>query len=418
MNNCEVIDKCIACGHEDLELVLSLGDQPLANSFKADRNEVQEIFPLAINRCQKCYHIQLTHKVNPDLLFKNYLYVSGTAKTQLEYFDWFANYVIENVEYITGSKPKCVLDIGCNDGSQLDFFKEKGIETYGVDPAENLFEISSKKHKVICNYFNETTFPDLTYFSAIVCQNAFAHNYNPLQFLQNVKKVMGKSSLLYITTSQADMILNGEFDTIYHEHISFYNTKSMKSLCERAGLNLIDVIKHPIHGSSYIFIISKAIKRPYNIANIIHQEDVAGLYNVDTYKRYENLCKNVIHGFKRVVNDFHNRGITVVGFGAPAKGNTLLNASHAMLDFIIDENPLKQGLYTPGSSIPVYGMDWLEKYDGVDKICFIPLAWNFYDEIHGKILKIRSNKKDVFVKYFPTIFIDFSHSEEVMHHPV
>lgn len=418
MNKCEEIKSCIACGSDDLELVLDLKSQPLANSFKKDRQEIQEYFPLAINRCKKCFHVQLTHLVHPDLLFKNYLYVSGTAKTQLDYFEWFAHYAAEMYECLNEEKPKCVLDIGCNDGSQLNSFKEIGLSTYGVDPATNLYSISSNNHKVVCNYFNETTFPDLTYFGIIVCQNAFAHNYNPLQFLENVKKVMAKNSLLFITTSQADMILNGEFDTIYHEHLSFYNVKSMKILCARAGLNLIDVAKHPIHGTSYIFVISKSIQRPYNIMNLIYQEDCAGLYDALTYKKYKNLCCNVIHGFKRVVDDFSKKGVTVIGFGAPAKGNTLLNASLANLDFIIDENPLKQGLFTPGTSIPVYGMDWLDVYKDVDRLCFIPLAWNFYDEIKKKIEAKRPGTKDVFVKYFPKIEVTYSQFEELMHHQV
>lgn len=412
MKDCEEIIKCIACGHDVLIPVLDLKHQPLANSFKNNDNEPEDFYPLAINHCEKCYHVQLTHRVHPDLLFKNYLYVSGTSKTQLEYFDWFAKFTIGEV---TGKAPKNVLDIGCNDGSQLDAFKKYGLETVGVDPAENLHIDSSKRHNVICGYFNEQTFED-TVFDIITCQNAFAHNYNPLQFLENVKTVMDSTSLLYITTSQANMIGNNEFDTIYHEHISFYNIKSMNELCKRAGLFLNDVVKHPIHGTSYIFIISKHFSRPYNIEKLIADEESACLYDAETYKEYAKKCNNIISGFKTVIDTIRNNGYSIIGYGASAKGNTLMNASQANPDFIIDDAPLKQGMYTPGRSVPILGINILNKFIEIDRLCFIPLAWNFYDEIKRNIQTKREGKDDMFVSYFPKIEVE--NPDEVMHHRV
>lgn len=400
--NCKEIKECIACGHDELTPVLDLGNQPLANSFRKTKDEKDDFFPLAINHCNKCYHVQLSHGVNPDLLFKNYLYVSGTAKTQLEYFDWFANLAIE--EY--GGTPKDVLDIGCNDGSQLDYFKQKGIKTFGIDPAKNLHEISSKKHDVVCGYYNQHTFNHNDSFDIILCQNAFAHNYNQLEFLQKTKKVMGAYTKLYITTSQSNMIQNNEFDTIYHEHLSFYNIKSMKELCERAGLHLIDVIKHPIHGMSNIFIISRFLHRQSRITNLIEQERLQGLYEKNTYIEYAKKCQEIIKDFAKKVNDLKLSGYVVVGYGAPAKGNTLLNAAVTLLDFIIDDNPMKQGMWTPGVSIPIYGQEHLDKYRDEGLLCFVPLAWNFFEEIKSKIIAKRPCRPDSFLQYFPTVEIN------------
>jgi SAM-dependent methyltransferase len=412
MNNCEEIKTCIACGHDHLIPVLDLKSQPLANSFVKNKFVMQEYYPLAINRCEKCFHVQLTHMVNPDLLFKDYLYVSGTAKTQLDYFDWFANFTIENNERFT---PKTVLDIGCNDGSQLDVYKKLGMTTYGVDPAENLHEISSKKHKVVCGYFDKDSFPrDSFIFDIITCQNAFAHNTTPLETLKNISNLMDSCSKLYITTSQADMILNNEFDTIYHEHISFYNIKSMNELCKRAGLNLIDVMTHPIHGTSYIFIISKQQKRPYHVQNMIDWEASFGLYSEQKYVDYARNCRRVIDDYSVKIKSLRDNGYTIIGYGASAKGNTFLNASLACPDFIIDDNPLKQGLFTPGVCVPVYGPDWLDKYKDVKSICFVPLAWNFHEEIKKKIKDKRPLNSDIFVRYFPEIFVE----HEIQHHPV
>lgn len=396
MKNCEEIKECIACGGKQLEPLLDLGLQPLANSFLKSQSETESVFPLATNYCTNCFHVQLTHKVNPDLLFKNYLYVSGTAKTQLEYFDWFAKFVVEN------AKPSKVLDIGCNDGSQLDAFKRYGVLTFGVDPAENLHKISSQNHHVHCGYFNEEY--STSDFDAVICQNAFAHNYNQLNFLRNMKRVVADDGYIYITTSQADMILNGEFDTIYHEHLSFYNVRSMNELCKRAGLNLVEVLKHPIHGNSFIFIISKSKARPSYIELLLQNEDTWNLYKKKLYINYVTDCKDIIDAFADELSQLKNDGYTLVGYGAPAKGNTLLNAANFVLDFIIDDNPMKQGMYTPGMRIPIFSSEKLKEYENADKLVFIPLAWNFFDEIKSKIEQLRPNKNDTFLRYFPYVY--------------
>lgn len=410
MNQCEEIKECIACGNTNLEPLLDLGSQPLANSFLKYENESENFYPLATNYCKGCFHVQLTHKVNPDLLFKNYLYVSGTAKTQLEYFEWFARFVHEKQEQFMS-----VLDIGCNDGSQLDAFKKlKGKQrgqslwddllTYGVDPAENLYETSSKNHSVHCGYFDKS-YPNIE-ADAVLCQNAFAHNYDQLEFLKNMARVVSNKGFIYITTSQADMILNCEFDTIYHEHISFYNIKSMNEMCKRAGLYIHEVVKHPIHGTSFIFVLTKnpAKTRSAYVELLIEAEKRMDLHNPELYQNYVEECKYIIESFAETVEQMRNQ-YKMIGYGAPAKGNTLLNAAKIKLDFIVDDNPLKQGTFTPGMHIPVYGSDKLKEYEN-DDVVFVPLAWNFFDEIKKKITEMRPNRLDMFLKTYPLVYLE------------
>ena len=384
------IKKCLACDSVDLIPVLDLNDQPLANSYKKSKDEPETSYPLKINRCEHCYHVQLTHVVNPDLIYKNYLYVSGTTKTYVDYMGWYADFVCEQFNVF----PQSVLDIGCNDGSQLDKFKSRGLKTFGVDPAENLFELSSKNHNVTCGYFDEKYLQPV---DIITIQNAFAHNPNPLELLKNCKKNLNIDGLIFIQTSQADMILNDEFDTIYHEHISFYNIKSMMFLCNRAGLNLINVIKTPIHGTSYIFVISADTSAPANIKNLVEIETNAGLYDKETYTRYSKNCIDMVEKFREVVEEHRTNGYKIVGYGAPAKGNTFLNFAKVPLDMIIDDNPMKQELYTPGSSIGIVGSEVLKSFEEHDRILFIPLAWNFFKEIRERIIKQRNNFNDVFL---------------------
>jgi SAM-dependent methyltransferase len=398
MSNCFEQTFCLACGSEHLELVLDLKSQPLANSYKKQADDAENSFPLAVNLCTNCYHLQLTHIVDPSIIYSNYLYVAGTSNTLKQYSNWFANYVSECIDIKTNS----VLDIGCNDGTQLDSFKKLGYKTFGVDPAENIFPTSSKNHEVLCRYFGENVVSEITSeFDAITAQNVFAHNPNPLEFLLTCKKLMSDHTLLFIQTSQANMVLNNEFDTIYHEHVSFFNVNSMNILANRAGLNLIDSIKTPIHGTSYIFVLSKTKKRDSNIKNVIDQENK--LLLLDTYDKWRELINKNTNELKNTLNSFKAQGYKLVGYGAAAKGNTLLNYIKIKLDFIIDDNSLKQNLYTPGQCIPIKSIEALNSMLDDDKIIFVPLAWNFFNEIKSRILKSRTNSNDKFLKYFPYI---------------
>lgn len=401
---CRPITECIACGSSDLVPVLDLNSQPLANSYKKEQNQPEQTFPLAINRCKHCYHVQLTHQVNPELMFKDYAYVSGTAKTSLEYFNWLVDQIVKQY----GSTPESVLDIGCNDGSFLNAWGGTGASRYGVDPAENLHPISSLNHSVHCGFFTGKEFGTRK-FDVITCLNAFAHNADQLSLLKNIAPRMHEDTLLFCSISQANMILNGEFDTIYHEHLSFYNIKSARALCDRAGLHLIDVIEHPIHGGSLIFVISKVKEAKLHIEKKIVEEENFGLYDPETYDNYAEECYFIADKFAETIRGYRALGYTIVGYGAPAKGNTLMNFANEGPDFIVDDNPLKQLHFTPGMSVPIYSQSYLTlNHFEKPKVCFIPLAWNFYDEIVDKIKEIRPphTHKDIFVRYFPKFEIN------------
>ena len=210
-----------------------------------------------MNLCEDCYHLQLTHIVNPDLLFKDYLYVSGTTKTLRDNFKWFADFAIENS--YPWHRPKNVLDIACNDGSQLDCFKSKGILTYGIDPAENLYELSSKNHTVICDYFSADKFRDIVKilprkheykkFDIILAQNVFAHNETAKKFLDDCEKLMHDDSKLYVQTSQSDMVRN---DQTWSEMVS-----QKRSVMVRICQTLSDMVRN---GQQWSEIVSDGHK--------------------------------------------------------------------------------------------------------------------------------------------------------------
>ena len=409
MSDYYTIDKCLCCDGDNIKLLLDLNEQPLANSYH-DNTETLGKYPLGVNLCQECYHIQLTDAVNPDLLFKDYLYVSGTTQTLKDNFKWFADYVVENhpvVNQDTRTGVRSVLDIACNDGTQLDFFKEKGIDTYGIDPAENLHELSSKNHNVKCDYFDSKLYDRK--FDVIIAQNVLAHNRNRKKFLDDCENLMHGESILYIQTSQAEMIMNNQFDTIYHEHISFFNINSFNELAKRTNLYLIDVIKTPVHGISYLFILSKyprwnLYKR--KVKNTIEVERQRGLLSQKTYDNYKLKVSEIVENFKLLVEQSRSEGYKIVGYGAAAKGMTFLNFTDIKLDVVIDDNELKHHLHTPGTNIQIKPNGFLKQYKEHEKILFIPLAWNFYDEIRGRIKDARDNNNDWFLRYFPEVKLE------------
>lgn len=393
--NYKKLNNCLCCNSTNLITVLDLKDQPLANSYLSDSAESEKLYPLAVNYCNECTHLQLTHAVNPDLLFKNYLYVSGTTKTLKDYFDSFVSIV---TGYVKNTNTLNVLDIACNDGSQLDSFKKHGHNTYGIDPADNLYTLSSKNHNIICDYFSKDAVSRLPVhkFDVIIAQNVFAHNTYPKLFLETCRQHLSDAGKVFIQTSQADMVKYGQFDTIYHEHISFFNVRSIVALTKDTGLYLQDVLKTDIHGTSYVFVLSQNARDDHSEKLI--QEDFA--HTTEAITHFAETAKSVVVNLKDTLDSM--KGAITVGYGAAAKGNTLLNFGDIDLDYIVDDNPLKQGLYTPGRKIKIVSLDDMIKIADTNPIVWVPLSWNFFNEIKKRI-KEKYVHPTVFVKYFPKL---------------
>jgi SAM-dependent methyltransferase len=237
---------CVACDNTISEVTLDLGKQPLANDF-LEVYTVLETYPLKLMRCSNCFHSQLSIAVNPDRLFRQYSYISGTSETLSNYFEFLTSKILS--EFGLAGK---ILDIGSNDGSFLAKYVGTQWSAIGIDPAVNLIPISlSKGVLTVPAYFNQKTAKLLTKdFDVIVAMNIFAHTNNPLEILLGIKECLKDNGKAYIQTSQAEMFFTGEFDTVYHEHISFFNVRSMKALLKRADLYLSDVSIVKIHGGS------------------------------------------------------------------------------------------------------------------------------------------------------------------------
>lgn len=350
------LTRCLCCDSDRLRTFFSLGDQPLVNNLSKD-NDGQK-YELAVNVCLNCGHNQLTIAVNPEILFSNYLYLSGASQQHRDYFKKFAS----------KCSGKSVLDIGCNDGSLLECFEM--WDKFGVEPARNLKEICDGKGIKIYNDFFPTNI-DRT-FDVITAFNVFAHNSDPYSFLYECIKLLSDEGTIYIQVSQKDMIRNGEFDTIYHEHISYFTINSMSVLCNRLGVVLDNVDIVPMHGVSYLFEIRK------KSGMLLEREKFAE----------KAFAKK---------KDFKNPG-PVVGYGASAKGIVAMNFIGILPEYVVDDNELKQDMVIPGVGCSILPSTKLSQ-DERD-LNIIIFAWNMYDEIMAKIKQLRPGKNDTFLRLF------------------
>lgn len=372
------IEKCLCCEGE-IKSLINYGEMPLANNYN-----VKEKFPLEVMLCSECKHLQLSEAVDPDILFKDYPYMSGMPKTSIQYFKDFAE---NTLRYFP--EAKTVLDIACNDGAQLDSYKQLGFETTGIDPAENLVPIAREKgHTVYCSKMED--YDRDKKFDIITAQNVVAHTSTPDKFLEKCGKVMHDNSYLFIATSQADMVVNGEYDTLYHEHISYFNTSSMKELLTRVGLFLVDVFTVPMHGTSYVFVVKKHPEED-PVTKRLYKEKEAGLFKDETYHEWVKVCNNQQVNKKLEIENYRAAGYLIVGCAAAAKGITFLNMTGTHVDFIVDTTPAKW--YNAVCGTTIYPFEYLRSVKN-EKILFLILAWNFKTEIVENIKKFRNNEND------------------------
>lgn len=395
--NKELVE-CLCCGASVLVSYLNLGIQPLANSYHKNDIDVS-FFPLCVNVCTSCFHNQLSLSVDPNLMFRNYLYVSGTTQT-------FRNHCRDLAEdAVRRYRPNRVLDIAANDGTLLSYFKDLGCKVVGVDPANNLKEISvSKGIYVIVDYWREQSEEIVDgVFDVITGTNVFAHVSDPYGFLRGCYKSLTADGVVILEFPYCDKLINHiEFDTIYHEHISYFLVNSFSKLVERSKFHIEDIIETPIHGGSIRFFIKKGstnhCKKAYEY---IINEKYQSLLNVIKYKRMAELVEENKVNLRSVIDELKKDGYKVIGYGASAKGNTMLNYFELKLDYIVDDNPMKWEYFTPGQNIIIKSPRFMA--DDTSKLGIVILSWNFLEEIKQKIKNIRQQQDDRYILYVPKV---------------
>jgi len=391
---------CRVCGSHNMMEVLNLGMQPLANDFRPTIEDSHqcERQPLRLMRCRKCNHAQLSTMVDRAPLFTNYTYRSATSRTLDEYFVWLAEKVDRETGEVDHGGPKKVLELACNDGTQLNHFKALGWTTYGVDPATNLVPYARDQGHTVWNEMWGASHADKysgmpAEFDAILGQNVLAHVPNPVDFLAGCVERMNSHTRLYMQTSQCDMFADGQFDTVYHEHISFFSPRSFRQLAEEVGLNVVHWEIAPIHGGScLVTMMKKTDPADDTLPAALQQEKDRGQLDDTYFVRYRAQALATRDWLNRVLEGMKAQGHDIVGYGAAAKGMVLLHFLLAQepgfdLEYVVDDAPLKQHLYCPGTSIPVKPTSELSRHDGAKPLTIIVFSWNFWAEIRKRIVE-------------------------------
>lgn len=380
---------CRACGGERLWPFLPLGNMPLANSFLHSSAEFADEprYPLDVYFCADCSLVQILDVIDPEVLFRHYLYVTGTSETIAIHNREYARVI---VELLNLGQKDLVVEIASNDGSLLTCFQPYNVRTLGVEPATNIAEIATKRGvETVNKFFNPTTADEVRRdygpAKAIIGNNVLAHVDDTQAFLRGCAALLADDGLVMIEAPYlGDLIDRLAYDTVYHEHHCYFSTTSLKQLCESSGLVIKRIDHLPVHGGTlrmYAGLKSQHGDHSSDAMAMIEEEKRAGMSNFATYEKLALDVADNRRAILSLLQKIKAEGKTVAGYGAPAKGNTLLNycgITTELLPYTVDKSPLKIGLLTPGTHIPVLPAETLLERQP-DYVLI--LAWNFAEEI-------------------------------------
>lgn len=393
------LNNCLFCDSDKLSTYLSLGIQPPANSYTDNPKETLEKFPLRMMLCNDCGHSQLSGIVSPNILFSNYLYVSGTTKTLENHFKEFAQECTD--KYNVGK----VLEIGCNDGSCLKQFKTLGWDVLGVDPAINLLPFSKNNGVNVLPLFWEKGISEKLSgkrFNVIYGTNVFAHNLSPYDFLKECLNVLSEDGTIIIEAPYSfNMFKIIDIGQIYHEHINYLSCNPMKILCDRLNIGVVDITETDVHGGSIRFYFKHNKPHSPKLLELIELEKQLGMRGIDFYNNFSETIKRNITELRFYMLALQ-KDYKIIGYGAAAKASTIINAAEQFpLDYIVDDNPLKVGKFMPSTDIKI--LPTITISDEQSNLAIWITAHNFQKEIIERIKEKRPNRKDVAISYTPTI---------------
>jgi len=386
---------CRICVRKIPEVTFSLGEQPVSNSYLSPDAKDEKKYPLDLYYCDICKSIQIDEVVSADEIFADdYPYASSCSSTWLDHCSEYVDYVIDRFGL---DKSKPIMEIASNDGCLLKNFVDKGYTVKGVEPAAGVADIAIANgvdtDNVFCNtdyvkgYLEVNEMPQL-----IIANNVIAHNPRVLDFVLSIGSLLGKGGIFTVEFPHLyNLVRLKQFDTIYHEHYSYFSLYSMRVLLEKCGLSIFDVQELPTHGGSLRVFAqhSHEAKHTINfkvIQDIIDKERELGLYKQDAYKEFSENIKKIKNDFLAFLAKAKEEGKRVVAYGAPAKGNTFLNycgVTSDDIEYTVDRSSFKVGKLLPGSRIPICDVEKILN-DSPDYVVILP--WNIKKEVMG-ILK-------------------------------
>ena len=380
---------CRICLNQELRPFLSLGPTPLANAFLKSPDDFahEALYPLDVYFCEVCSLVQLLDVIDPETLFRNYIYVTGTSETMIEHNQQYAQTLVDVLKL---GVDDLVVEVASNDGSLLQCFKPYSVKTIGIEPATNIAELARANGvETISQFFNANLAQSIrdSYGPAnlVIANNVLAHVDETQDFLHGCKMLIKDDGLIVIEApSLSDLLERLEYDTIYHEHLCYFSVGTLIHLCNAVGLSIVRMDHVPVHGGSlrmYAGTQSHYGDHAKEVLEWAAEERRAGLTNPVYYERFATAAQSNRRALLTLLERLAAEGKTVAGYGAPAKGNTLLNycgIDTRLLPYTVDKNLMKVGLYTPGMHLPVLPVTTvLERQPDYLMI----LAWNFADEI-------------------------------------
>lgn len=375
---------CRSCGAGALEPVFSLGSLPLSNALvdEAGLSISDELHPLDLDCCVSCGMLGIRQAVAPERLFREYLYYSSYSATAVEHAHAFAQNAIAEL----GLGPKSlVIEVASNDGYLLSHFHARGIATLGIEPARNVADVArSKGVQTVTEFFDKDLAPSLPKADLVIANNVLAHVPDPNGFVSGLGTIVRPGGTITVEVpSLLELVDNTEFDTVYHEHFSYFSATSLDALFARNGLAVERVDLLVLHGGSLRFTLRKGSggERPRNLAELLSREAAWGVRDPLVYRMLAHKVSGMKAALSGFLQDAIVHGRSVAGYGAPAKATVFLNhfgLGPDKIPFVVDRNPHKQGRYIPGVRIPIRSVDLLrlEKPDFV-----LVLPWNLANEI-------------------------------------
>lgn len=376
---------------------LDLGFTPPADQFrrKDQLREPDVYYPLEVLVCEDCGLAQLSYVVSPEVLYRNdYPYESSTTQTGRRHWAEFAGSVVKRLGL---SRNDLTVDIGSNVGVLLGAFRDHGMRVQGVDPAANIVMIARDNGiDTICDFFNEDTarkiVADKGCASVITATNVFAHVDDLDRLMSNVKSLLDeRGAFIFEAPYFPNLLQHNEYDTIYHEHLSYLSVKPLVPFFAKHGLEIFHIEQNDIHGGSFrVFVAQRGRRETGDVVScMIAEEERLGIYSRPMLDRFAVAVKRNKKELVSLLHALKNDGKRIAGVSAPAKGMTLLNYCRIdadILDFVTEKSPLKIGRYTPGAHIPVLPDSELVARQPDYALL---LAWNFADEIMHNLREFR-----------------------------
>lgn len=398
-NNAAHQPHCRFCGQPLQHTFVDLGMSPLCESYvSADKvNEMEPFYPLHVYVCEHCFLVQLEEFVSPEHIFTEYAYFSSYAESWLQHCRRYTDLITERLQL---NDQSFVVELASNDGYLLQYFVEKQIPALGVEPAANVAKVAVDKGvPTLVEFFGVACAQRMAaagqQADLIIGNNVLAQVTDLNDFVAGMKLLLKPTGVITMEFPHLSRLVEGnQFDTIYHEHFSYFSFFTAEKIFAAHGITLFDVEELPTHGGSLRIYGRHSADQSKPISERVlamrAQEEKAGITTLEYYQAFAEQVKATKRKLLNFLIEARRQGKTVVGYGAPGKGNTLLNYCGVRTDFLdytVDRNPYKQGKYLPGTHIPIFAPNKIAETQP-DYVLILP--WNFKEEIIEQVAQIRT----------------------------